>query len=179
MMGLREYARMGMLLFVCGQWDAQKQAAPLELLSKVPLPGVHGRLDHLAADVYHSRIFVAASADGSVQVLDMRRNSVLDPLTGLAEPRNAAYVESSNRVFVSSAGDGTLRAYDGETLKFINSLRLGPEADAIRVDRARDRIYVGYGEGALAILDSLGRRLSDISLKAHPESFEYAETQPS
>jgi DNA-binding beta-propeller fold protein YncE len=144
----------------------------------VPLPGVHGRLDQMAADIYRGRLFVAASTDGSVHVLDIRHNAVLDSLSGLTEPHSVAYVKSSDRIFVSSSGDGTLRAYDGDTLKLLGNVRLGPNAGEIRVDAVRGRIYVGYGDGALAVLDSSGARLADIPLKAHPESFQCAETQP-
>jgi DNA-binding beta-propeller fold protein YncE len=178
MCNFRLYASLGILLLVCAALAAPKRTAPLALLGKMPLPGVHGKIDHLASDIYRGRLFVAASADGSVQVLDIRHNSVLDPLSGFAEPHGVAYVKSSDRLFVSSAGDGTLRAYRGDTLKLIGSVRLGPDAGAIRVDTLRDRVYVGYGDGALAVLDSSGHRLSDIPLKAHPESFQYAETQP-
>lgn len=136
----------------------------------------------MAADIYRGRLLVAASTDGTVQVLDIRHNAALDSLSGLSEPHSAAYVKASDRIFVSSAADGTLHAYDGDTLKLIGSVRLGSSAGAIRVDPGRDRIYVGYGvgygDGALAVLDSFGKRLADIPLKAHPESFEFAERQP-
>jgi hypothetical protein len=173
----RHYTSWAMVFFCCAGL-AQPQSPPLELVGKVLLPGVHGRIDHLAADVYHSRLFVAAAGDGSVQVLDIRHNTVLDSLQGLIEPHSVAYVKSSNRLFVSSAGDGTLRAYDGGTLKLVNSLRLGPDAGDIRVDALHGRVYVGYGTGALAVLDSAGKRIADILLPAHPESFQYAEKQP-
>jgi hypothetical protein len=166
------------MLFFCAALSAQKQPAPLELIGKIPMPGVHGRLGHLAVDIYRGRIFVAASEDGSVQVLDIRHNSVLDPLLGIVEPHSVAFVKASDRVFVSSAGDGTVRSYEGDTLKFIGSLRLGPDAGAIRVEASRDRVYVGYGAGALAVLDASGNRLTDIPLSGHPESFQCAETQP-
>jgi DNA-binding beta-propeller fold protein YncE len=169
---------LSMLLFLGGGWAGQKQSAPLELWAKLPLPGVHGRLDRLAADIDRGRLFVAASADGSVQVLDVRHNAVLDPLRGLAEPHSIVYVKSSGRLFVSSAGDGTLRTYAGDTLKFVASVRLGPNAGAVRWDAVCGRVYAGYGDGALAVLDSSGQRLGDIPLKAHPETFECAETQP-
>lgn len=38
-------------------------------------------------------------------------------------------------------------------------------------------MYVGYGEGALGILDvATGRKLGDISLRGHPESFRLEES---
>jgi hypothetical protein len=43
----------------------------------------------------------------------------------------------------------------------------------VRIDAARERVLVGYGVGALAILDPAARtKVGEIRLKAHPESFE-------
>jgi len=143
----------------------------------VPLPGVKGRIDHLAADVYHGRLFVAALGSNSVEVVDVRKNAVLSSIAGLAEPQGVTYLESVNRLFVANGGDGTLRAYDGSTMKPLSSLRLGSDADNIRLEAKRNRIYVGYGDGALAVLDAGGKRLADIPLRAHPESFQLAGKQ--
>jgi DNA-binding beta-propeller fold protein YncE len=169
---------VGILLLLAAEMAGQQQSAPLALLAKLPLPGIHGKFATLAADIYRGRLFVAASEDGSVQVLDIRHNTVSDPLTGFAEPYGIVYVKSSDRIFVASAGDGTLRAYEGETLKFLSSLHLGPDAGALHWDAAHDRIYAAYGAGALAVLDSAGQRLREIPLKSHPESFQYAEAPP-
>jgi DNA-binding beta-propeller fold protein YncE len=173
----RHYTSLLLLLLFSGGLPAQKQAPPLALVGTVPLPGVKGRIDHLAVDVYHGRLFVAALGNNSVEVIDVRKNAVLTSLAGLAEPQGLAYVESVNRLFVANGGDGTLRAFDGTTLKALSSLRLGSDADNIRVDAKRNRIYAGYGDGALAVLDAGGKRLADIPLKAHPESFQLAAQQ--
>ena len=173
----RHYARLVLLLLFGGVLPAQKQTPPLGLVGTVPLPGVKGRIDHLAADVYHGRLFVAALGNNSVEVVDVRKNAVLSSIAGLAEPQGVAYLESANRLFVANGGDGTLRAYDGSTLKPLSSLRLGSDADNIRLEAKRNRIYVGYGDGALAVLDAGGKRLADIPLRAHPESFQLAGKQ--
>lgn len=39
-------------------------------------------------------------------------------------------------------------------------------------DGGRNRIYVGYGSGALGEIDSEGNKVTDIKLHAHPESFQ-------
>src|SRR5581483_9304206 len=50
------------------------------------------------------------------------------------------------------------------------------DADNIRVDARRDRVLVGYGSGALAVIDpASAKKISDIALKAHPEAFQLAE----
>lgn len=151
---------------------------PVALLAKIPIPAVEGRIDHLAVDFYNGRLFVAALGNNSVEVIDVRTNSLLASIHEVTEPQGVVYVKSSNRIFVTSAADGTVKMFDGSTLKQLGSLHLGKDADNIRFDSAHDRIYVGYGDGALAVLDSTGKRLADITLKAHPESFQLTEAQP-
>ena len=52
---------------------------------------------------------------------------------------------------------------------------MGDDADNVRVDAAASRVFVGYGRGGLAIIDPAGRRkIADIVLRAHPESFQLA-----
>src|SRR5262249_17519820 len=54
---------------------------------------------------------------------------------------------------------------------------LGADADNIRFDPWRNRLVVGYGKGALAIIDPAARRkIGDIPLGGHPESFQFDET---
>jgi DNA-binding beta-propeller fold protein YncE len=161
----------------CALSAAQRQAPPLELAGKIALPALLGRIGHLAADFYHGYLFVAASGDGSVQVIDVRRNLVVATMRGLAEPSDLVYVAPSNRIFVTSSGDGTLRSYDGDSLKFIGSLHIGPDIGHIAFDGAHGRLYVGYRD-ALAVLDSVGQKLFDIPLPAHPDFFQVAEETP-
>jgi hypothetical protein len=57
-----------------------------------------------------------------------------------------------------------------------SSIALGDDADNIRVDRRRNQVVVGYGKGGLATVDpSSGRKIADIPLKGHPESFQFDE----
>jgi len=47
----------------------------------------------------------------------------------------------------------------------------------VRVDAARNRVLVGYGKGALAVIDPASQtKTADIRLKAHPEGFQIDET---
>jgi YVTN family beta-propeller protein len=157
---------------------AETATSPLELTGKIPLPSVAGRVDHLAADLHHGRLFIAALGNNSVEVLDVRTNSLMASISGVLEPQGIAYVHAANRLFVASGGDGSVRIFDGSTLKAVGSLRLGRDADNIRVDTTQGRVYVGYGDGGLAVLSFSGKRLADIALKGHPESFQLAEKRP-
>jgi len=48
--------------------------APLKLVQKIPMPGVHGRMDHLSVDISGKRLFVPANGDNqnTVEVIDLQ-----------------------------------------------------------------------------------------------------------
>jgi DNA-binding beta-propeller fold protein YncE len=78
----------------------------------------------------------------------------------------------SNRVVVASGEDGMLRVFD-ESMKVIASLEGLADADNVRYDPQEQRIYVGYAQGALAVIDpEKVAKLADIKLEGHPESFQ-------
>jgi hypothetical protein len=78
---------------------------------------------------------------------------------------------------VANAGDGSVRVLRGEDLTPIGRIELGDDADNVRVDTARERVLVGYGKGALAVIDPVSlSKTADIHLKAHPEGFQIDET---
>lgn len=99
------------------------------------------------------------------------RSSTVFP--GLKEPQGIAYFKPLDIVYVANGGDGSIRTYRGEDFSPDGSIALGDDADNVRIDRAANRIVVGYRKGALAIIDPTRRaKVGDIPLKAHPESFQ-------
>src|SRR5262245_36103586 len=58
-----------------------------------------------------------------------------------------------------------------ETLSPTGEVKLGEDADNIRLG-GPDRIFVGYGDGAIAVLQS-GKKVADLPLDAHPEAFQF------
>src|SRR2546429_270843 len=58
-------------------------------------------------------------------------------------------------------------------------IKLSNDADNVRYDTADKKIYVGFGDGALGIIDvATNRHISDILLKGHPESFQLEQNGP-
>jgi YVTN family beta-propeller protein len=147
--------------------------APLQLESKIPLGEVRGRIDHLAVDLQRKRLFVAELGNDSVGVVDLADRKVVRTITGLKEPQGVGYEPSTDTLYVANAGDGSVRMFAGSDYKPTRRIELGSDADNIRVDAASKRVFVGYGSGALAVIDpSTGSKVGDIPLKAHPESFQ-------
>jgi hypothetical protein len=151
---------------------AQEPPAPLEPCGTIELPGVRGRIDHLAVDLARRRVFVAALGNESVEVVDLAAGKRLQSLGGLGEPQGILYVERADRIVVACGDDGTCVLYDGTTLRHVRTLEVGADADNLRYDAASGRVWVACGS-ALGVLDlAQGKVLGTTALAAHPEGFQ-------
>src|SRR6478672_13622872 len=119
----------------------------LELETKIPLGDVKGRIDHMAIDLPRRRLFVAELGNDTVGVVDLNEQKVQHVITGLKEPQGIGYVPSSDMLFVTNAGDGSVLLFRGADYAAAGRIDLGDDADNIRVDSASNRVFVGYGSG--------------------------------
>ena len=162
-----------MLSFPVGAADP----TPLVFEAKIPLGSVRGRIDHFAIDLGRQRLYVAELGNDSVGVIDLKSGKVLNTLTGLREPQGVGYAASTDTLYIANAGDGSVHLYEGDDLSPGGRIDLGDDADNIRVDSRLNRVFIGYGGGALAVIDpAQKKKVSDIPLKAHPEAFQLAES---
>lgn len=146
---------------------------PLVFEATVALPNTSGRIDHLDIDLKRERLFVAELGNGSVDVVDLKKREVVHRISGLNEPQGVAYVPKSDLLAVTGGGDGTVRIFSASDFSSRAVVKLGDDADNIRLDPRGDDIVVGYGSGGLAILDPVKAvKLTDIPLPAHPEGFQ-------
>jgi hypothetical protein len=128
----------------------------LRLVQTIPLPGVSGRLDHMAVDLEKKRLFVAAVANGTLEVLDLEAEKVINSIPGIKDTQDALFLGGQfNKLYVSSL-DGTLRIFQGETFRLIQALKIEPDPNRLLYDPATDLIYFGYG-GQNAGFDAYGR----------------------
>ncbi len=169
------FARAILLLGASLIWAApavaQTAGPPLVLETKIPLGDVSGRIDHLGVDVKRQRLFVAELGNDSLGVVELASGKVRT-IAGFSEPQGVAYVASADSVYVANGGDGSVRALRGDDLAPIGRIKLGDDADNVRVDASRNHVLVGYGNGAIAVIDPQSRtKVADIRLKGHPESF--------
>lgn len=150
--------------------------APLVLEAKIGLGAVSGRIDHLAVDPRRRRLFVAELGNGSLGVVDLAARTQLRTVSGFKNPQGVGYEASTDTIYVADAGDGAVHVLRGEDFAPLGRIELGSDADNVRIDEAHRRVLVGYGDGALAILDPAARRkLGEVRLPAHPEGFQLAE----
>jgi DNA-binding beta-propeller fold protein YncE len=149
------------------------EADLLQLESKIPLGTVRGRIDHLAVDLKRQRLFIAELGNDTLGVVDLVQRRLIRTIAGLKEPQGVGYEPLTDTLYVANAGDGLVRLFEGRDYTAVGRIELGRDADNIRVDAAANRVFVGYGVGALAVIDPVARdKVGDIPLTAHPEGFQ-------
>jgi len=160
-------------IFLSSAILASAQAAqPLHLEKTIELPDVQGRIDHMSIDVKGERLFVSALCNNTVEVIDLKAGKRVHTIPGLEKPQGVLYVPAANRVYVANDKDGSVRIFDGTSYKPLKTLEYGDDADNLRYDSGRQRIYVGFGSGGLGEFDLEGQKISETKLDAHPESFQ-------
>ncbi len=151
------------------RWSSSRQSQ---------LAGVKGRIDHLAADPKTHRVFVAALGNDTVEVVDLEGNRHA-AIAGFSEPQGIAYVAESNRLFVANGEGGRVDIVDAASLAVLGRINALDDADNVRYDAASRTVLVGYGNGALGILDAArGELIAGIALPGHPESFQLERAGP-
>src|ERR671927_1530999 len=92
----------------------------LRQTQSIPLPGVEGRIDHMAIDSQGGRLFVAALGNNTVEVVDLTASKVTDEIKDLKEPQGVAYVPEGNKLLISNGKGGSLDIYYGQSLQPLN-----------------------------------------------------------
>ena len=170
--------RILLMTVACAVVSWAQAAQPLRIEKSIEMPEVQGRIDHLSIDVKGQRLFVSALGNNTLEVIDVKSGKRVKTISGLKEPQGALYVAESDRIYVADGDDGSVRIFDGSSYAPLKRLDYGDDADNVRYDGGRKRIYVGYGGGALGEIDNEGNKVSDIKLDAHPESFQIEKDSP-
>jgi DNA-binding beta-propeller fold protein YncE len=144
----------------------------------IPLPGVEKRIDHMAVDPAGKRLFISALGNGTLEVIDLQAGRRVRSIPGLKEPQGVAFLPTLHKIVVANAG-GTVVAFEDPSFKMIATISPMDDADNLRVDTVTNQLYVGYGDGALGLIDpTTMKRLGDIKLPGHPESFRLERNGP-
>lgn len=182
------------LLLLGGIQARSPQAAatgsgPLVLKATIPLPGAKGRMDHMSVDLKGHRVFVSEIGNGGVEAVDTAADKPLHMLTGFGEPQGNYFIPATNRLFVASGDDGTVKIFDGTSYTLAATAKFTSDADDLRLDPRTEHVIVGYsgqkfrggkavagpggeGDGALGYIASNGDHEALLPVDAHPEAFE-------
>src|SRR6267378_3085940 len=130
----------GFALFTSGQ---EKQA--LRLVQTISLPGITGRLDHMGVDLEKKRLFVAAVANNTLEVVDLAAGKATKSLAGFKDTQDALFLGGDfNKLYVSSL-DGHVRVFQGESFRLVQDFKIEPDPNRLFYDPTTNLIYFGYG----------------------------------
>ena len=159
--------------------NAAQSAPPLKLIQTIPLPGVKGRFDHFAIDAKGNRLFVAALGNNTLEVVDLIAGKRIQSISGMFKPTGVLYLPEPNLILIANGDDGTLKILDGTTYRPSHNLTTLPDADNLRFDATTKLAWLGYGDGAMGIIDPAAAKLvASVKLAAHPESFQLEKQGP-
>jgi DNA-binding beta-propeller fold protein YncE len=145
----------------------------LQLEKTIVLPNVSGRIDHMDVNLKEKIVYVAALGNNSLEVVGLANGKMIHSIHGLQEPQGIGYVPQTNEIFVANGGSGDCYFYNASTFAKTATIHLSSDADDVRYDSASHTIYVGYGEGGIAVIDALTHaQKGAVELPAHPEGFQ-------
>lgn len=167
---------VGLLIPATGAIYAQS----LQIKQTIPLPGVQGKFDHLAADVEDNLLFVAATGNHSVEVVDLKTGKIEQSIGGLSKPHGLVWAAATGSLYVADGGLAELRVYRGKPLALAGTIKLSADADDITFDAASQVLYVGHGGTDLAnppqvaIIDAKRFTLVvNLPVATHPEALDF------
>src|SRR6266853_3536437 len=169
-------AMRGTKTAVAAPQGTARELAPLQLIQKIPVPGVAGRIDHFTAFPKRRLLIFAGLGNNSMEIVNTFQAKVVQSVKGLDEPQGVLYVPGLDKIFVANAGSGEVKVYDGKTYALRKTIALGQESDTdnLRWDEDSKRVFVGI-VGGIAMIDAATETHVGKDLKGsggHSESFK-------
>jgi DNA-binding beta-propeller fold protein YncE len=150
----------------------------LELVQTIVLKGKAGKLDHLALDAKRDRLFLADTANGTLDVVDIKAGKLLKQVEGQSGIQGVAYAADLDRVFVGLGSGGLCNAFAGSDYEPLKTIRFD-DTDNVVYDPVRAQVFVAHAENALGVIDAKSFTVKpDIKLPGPAEGFYVAARRP-
>jgi YVTN family beta-propeller protein len=174
---MKKLAAVAVLVWLGSLLTTAQPVPPFTLQRVIPLPEVTGKFDHFAVDLAGKRLFVAATGNHSVEVIDLTTDKVKQSISGLGKPHGLVWVPDTGSLYVADGTLGDLKVYHGSPLALAGTIKLSADADDMVFDSATRVLYVGHGGGAdpakIAVIDT-GKfaLIADLTVATHPEALD-------
>jgi DNA-binding beta-propeller fold protein YncE len=137
----------------------------------VPLPPhTSGGFDHGDVHLSTGKVFIAHTANNTVEVIDGERLAHLATITGCEEASGVLSAQEEDLVIAAARGTGKILLIDAVTEKVVGVMYAGSEPNGLAWDTRRKRVLVAdVGDNSVRILDSSSKRtLATIGLPGRP-----------
>src|ERR1700730_9467335 len=111
-----------------------RELPPLQLIQRIPAPGVSGRIDHFTAFPKRRLLIFSGLGNNTVEIGNPFGARVVHSLKGLNEPQGVLYVPGFDKIFVANAGNRSVSVFDGKTYTLLKAIELGDDPDNVRWD---------------------------------------------
>ena len=116
---------------------------PLELQGFVDLPThATGGFDHGDVDLVTGRVFIAHTANGTVEVVDGVGNTYLTTIAGCPEASGVLCVQGDSLTFAAARGAGKVLVIESATARCVRELAVGPKPNGLAWDGERRLLLV-------------------------------------
>src|SRR5947209_15467054 len=93
---------------------AAGEPTSLRLVQTIPLKGASGRLDHMAVDHEHGRLFVANLSNSTLDIVDLKAGKLIRQIPDQKKIQGIAYAAELDRIFVGSGESDACNVFDGK-----------------------------------------------------------------
>ena len=147
-------------------------APPLAPLHTITLPSVQGGFNHMSVDPGQQRLFAAAPANGTIEIVDLKTGQALRSMEG-EKPAAVRFAPEFNQLYATRGQ--SVYVYDGKTLEQVAKVNFDSNLDELQYDPRARRLYAGVmaaDKFAIAILSIPdGKLLGQIKLPGKPQGF--------
>ncbi len=147
-------------------------------LGSVDLPPFRASaFDHGDVHLASGRIFVAHTADGSVEVIDGEGRLHVRTIAGCPEASGVVCDQDESMVFAAARGAGKVLVIDAASLALLGVLASGPRPNGLAWDHRRRRLLAADVQDSSArLLDpSTGEQVGQVSLPGRPRWCVYEQ----
>lgn len=146
----------------------------LQHVESIPLPDLQeGDFDHFAIDLRGHRLFLAAEANGAVEVFDTRTNKRIHAIRGLSSPHAMVYRDDLKRLLVVDGDDSAVKIFDSEKYQLLGKIPVSMDADSMAYEPGSQLMYVVNGGreahtsySLISVIDTnAGKKLRDIRIE--------------
>lgn len=144
---------------------------PLVLEKTISLPGISGGFNHHSADGVHHRVFLCASGNKSVEVVDLVTGQTIRSLPG-DKPSATCFAPTLNLLCVSHGSH--VQLYDAASFALLATVSLPCNVDELRYDSRTRQLLVGCmtaPDEGIAVVDLVRRKLLQEIKSPHPQGF--------
>lgn len=173
----RGFAQVLLVLLLGSEAAWGQMRGRLELSQTIVVPGVLGGFNHMAVDARRQRLFAAASANTTLEILDLKAGKPWRSLAG-EKPAAARYSPEFDQLYVTRGQSVVI--YDGESYGVKATVQLGSNLDELQYNARTKRLYVGCmsaGQTGIAVISiPEGKLLGKIALPDKPQGFVVEQT---